>query len=76
MTNAFESLGIDRLSFEERMALVDQIWDSLAAEVEQKPLTESQKQEVNRRLAEHESNPSSAIPWEEVEARILARWKK
>jgi len=76
MVNTVESLGIDRLSFDERVALVGQIWDSIAAEAERAPLTDAQKHEVDRRLAAHAANPSAAVPWEEVEARILARLKK
>ena len=37
MTPTLESLGIDRLSVPERVALVHAIWDSLAAEIEATP---------------------------------------
>ena len=39
------------------------------------PLTDEQMQEIRRRIAEHERDPSSAIPWEEVRARLWARLK-
>lgn len=64
---------IDKLTLAERIALVQEIWDSIAAEVEQSPLTEAQRQEVDRRLAAHRANPHAAIPWEQVEAEALAR---
>ena len=51
--------------------MVQQIWDSIAAEAEQTPLTEAQKQEVYRRLAAHEADPQAAKPWEQVEAEAL-----
>ena len=41
--------------------------------VEQAPLTEVQRQEVDRRLAAHRANPAAAVPWEQVEAEALAR---
>jgi len=76
MPTTIEALGIDRLSVAERLTLVQQIWDSIAAEAEQAPLTEAQKQEVDRRLAAHEADPQAAIPWEQVEAEALARLRR
>jgi putative addiction module component (TIGR02574 family) len=76
MSPTLQALGIDRLSVAERIALVQEIWDSIAADAERSPLTEEQKQEVDRRLAAHRANPQAAIPWEQVEAEALARLGK
>jgi len=76
MSPTLQALGIDRLSVGERIALVEEIWDSIAADAERSPLTEEQKQEVDRRLAAHRANPQAAIPWEQVEAEALARLGK
>lgn len=73
MSQALRALGIDGLSVEDRIRLVQEIWESIATEVEQRPLTEAQRQEVDRRLAAHRANPQAAIPWEQVEAEALAR---
>jgi putative addiction module component (TIGR02574 family) len=73
MAPSLEALGIDRMSFEERLALVEAIWDSLAAQTAVAPLTDAQKAEVDRRWAAHQANPQAAIPWEQVEAAALAR---
>jgi putative addiction module component (TIGR02574 family) len=73
MTPALQALGIDRLSVAERIAIIQEIWDSIAEEVEKAPLTEAQRQAVDRRLAAHEANPEAAIPWNQVEADALAR---
>jgi len=73
MSPTLQALGIDRLSVGERIALVQEIWDSIAADAERSPLTEEQKQEVDRRLAAHRANPQAAIPWEQVGAEALAR---
>jgi putative addiction module component (TIGR02574 family) len=73
MSTTFQPLGIDRLSIEERVALVHEIWDSIAAEAEGSPLTDDQCREVDRRWANHLANPEAAIPWEQVEAEALAR---
>jgi putative addiction module component (TIGR02574 family) len=71
-----QSLGIDRLSVAERIALVGAIWDSIAAEAERAPLSDAQREEVDRRLAAHRANLSAAVPWEQVEAEALARLRK
>lgn len=63
--------GIEKLSIGERIALVQALWDSIASEVESLPLTEAQRQEIDRRLAAHRANPQAAIPWEQVEERTM-----
>ena len=44
-------LGIDRLSIEDRLALAQQIWDSVAADLEAQPLTPELRAELERRVA-------------------------
>jgi putative addiction module component (TIGR02574 family) len=73
MHPTLQALGIAHLSVEERLALVQAIWDSIAPEVEAAPLTAAQEQEVARRLAAHQDNPQAGIPWEQVEVEALAR---
>jgi putative addiction module component (TIGR02574 family) len=62
------------LSPEERIQLAEDLWDSITPE-EVPPLTDEQKREIDRRLAEHEKKPERASPWEEVMARLWARYK-
>ena len=76
MPVTMKELGIDRLSPQDRLALVEEIWDSLAADQEQTPLTQAQEEEVDRRLAAHRANPQAAIPWEQVEAEALKRLQR
>ena len=76
MHASLKSLGIDRLPIEERLALVEDIWDSIAADTTALPLTDAQRSELDRRLAEHEISPDEVISWEEVRASITARLKK
>jgi putative addiction module component (TIGR02574 family) len=54
----------------ERMRLVEAIWDSISAVPEALPLTQWQKDELDRRLAEFEADPDSGATLEEVFARI------
>ncbi len=58
----------------ERIELVQDLWDSIKPE-DLPPLTADEMDELDRRLAEHHRDPSTAMPWEEVKARLLARYK-
>ncbi len=68
-----KSLGIDRLSVEERLELVEDLWDSIAEEDAATSLTDAQRAELDRRLAEYAANPNDVVPWEEIRASITAR---
>jgi len=61
-----------KLPVQERIDLAMALWDSIAEpdREEHLPLTEAQKAELDRRLAEHDRNPSRGIPWEEVQRRL------
>ncbi len=76
MAPTLQSLGIDRMSIEDRIALATAIWDSIAAEPHPPLLTEAQRQDLDRRLAEHASNPDDVVPWEQVKAEALARFAR
>lgn len=76
MNASVKSLGIDRLPVEERLALVEEIWDSIAADSGAVPLTETQRAELEKRIAEDDVNPDDVIPWEQVKAATLARLGK
>jgi putative addiction module component (TIGR02574 family) len=63
-----------KLSVSERIQLVEDIWDSIAAEAPDDALglSQAQKAELHRRVAEHRADPSSTVPWERVRARLLS----
>lgn len=76
MPPTLEALGINNLSVEDRIVLVHAIWDSIPVQQHSALLTEAQKQELQRRLDEHEANPGDVVPWEQIKAEALARWQK
>jgi len=71
-----KSLGIDRLGVEERLALVEEIWDSIAADSSTIPLTDAQRDELARRYEEDEAHPNDITPWEDVKAATLSSLDK
>ena len=60
-----------KLSIPERLALVEEIWDSIAEDNEYFELTEEQRQELDRRLEAFRANPSRGRTWEEIKADFL-----
>jgi diamine N-acetyltransferase len=64
---------ISILSVEDRIRLVQAIWDSIDAQSEQFELTEAQKQELSRRLEDCKAYTNTVISWEEAKAQALAR---
>jgi len=59
------------LSVAERIQIVEDIWDSIAAVPESIPLSEDQKKELDRRLEAYHANPDAGSPWNDVKQRIL-----
>jgi putative addiction module component (TIGR02574 family) len=55
---------------EERVEIAYQLWESVPASSDDLELTEEQKAELDRRMAEYERDPSRAIPLEQFLARI------
>jgi len=59
-----------KLSAAERLELVEELWDSIADDDEALALTEEQRRDLERRLAEADADPTGGSPWEEVRKRI------
>jgi len=62
-----------RLSVDERLELVEALWDDIAERNEVPQPTDAQKEELDRRLTDHEANPDDVVAWSEVKASALAR---
>ncbi len=59
------------LPVEERLDLVEAIWDSIAEMPDALRLTEAQRIELDRRLEAYRQDPVAGSPWSEVKERIL-----
>lgn len=76
MTAILRQLGIDRLTVGERIALAQEILDSVAAKQPRTPLSDTKRRELDRRLADQAAHPEDGVPWEDVEAAALARFAR
>lgn len=76
MVPTLQNLGLDKLSVEDRLALADAIWESVAREMEASSLTAAQRAELERRLADSIARPEAITPWEQIKARALSRARR
>lgn len=76
MNTSMKALGIARLPVEERLTLVEDLWDSIAAHSAAVPLTDAQRLERQKRIEEDDARPDDLGPWETVQASTLARLGK
>ena len=73
MSPTVASLGLDKFTIEERIALVGELRESIEPERTSAPLTPAQAAELDRRIAEDDASPNDVFTWEEVEAEIRTR---
>ena len=59
------------LPAEQRLQLVEAIWDSLIEIPQAIPISEDVREELDRRLAAYYEDPSSARPWREFREELL-----
>lgn len=59
-----------KLNVPERVQLIEAIWDSIAAAPDPLPVTDKQRQELDRRLDAYAHEPSDLRPWDEVRERL------
>ena len=64
------------LDVDEQIELVEAIWDGIVSRDAVPALTDEQKAELDRRLADHLANPDDVVPWSEVKAAALAKFKQ
>lgn len=68
-----ELAPILQLSRDERLRLVEELWDSIAQEESQQPLAQWKIDKLVRRKEAFEKDPSKARTWEQVKARIVGQ---
>jgi putative addiction module component (TIGR02574 family) len=59
-----------QLTIAERIQLAEDIWDSVAAFPEALPLTDAQKEELDRRLQAYAESPNEGVSWDELKNRL------
>ena len=63
---------LKRLSAEEKLILVGELWDELATDPDAFPPREDHIQPLRDRLEHYRRHPDDVLAWGEVKARIIA----
>ncbi|MDP2025590.1 addiction module protein [Sulfuriferula sp.] len=75
MGHVLQELGIDQLPVEQRMELVQEIWDSIAHEMGLLSPTPEERGELESRMAEDGTSPAGVSIWDEIKSDALKRWQ-
>ncbi|MEI6082916.1 MAG: addiction module protein [Verrucomicrobiota bacterium] len=68
---------LPNLSAKERREILDSLLQLEGAGwLDAADLTDEERQLIESRLEAHRQNPDAAIPWEDVEAKLIARFGK
>lgn len=64
---------VSRLTAAQKLLLVSELWDDLAAHPTEVPVSREQIAELDRRMAEYRRDPSHVTTWEAIQQRILGK---
>jgi putative addiction module component (TIGR02574 family) len=67
------AVDIERLSTDERLELLDQLWDSLGRDPQALPLSDEQQRELDQRLDELEREGPKGLSWDEAVEQIRSK---
>ena len=60
------NIDISELSPEERLELIEELWDSLGGRPDALALTDAQREELDRRIDEMDRDETLGEPWRDV----------
>ena len=64
---------ISKLSTPEKILLVEDLWEAIASDESLVPVTQSHREELDRRLEKHKSTQGKLLSLEELQTRIERR---
>jgi putative addiction module component (TIGR02574 family) len=64
---------VNRLTPAEKLLLVSELWDDLAAHPTEIPVSPDQVAELDRRMDAYRLDPGQVTSWEAIQQRILGR---
>ena len=68
---------LPKLTPDERREILDKIWELDGGDwLDSGELTNADRVLIEQRLAEHEGNPESSVPWDDVEDRLRRRFNQ
>lgn len=73
MATAIRVEDILELDIDERLRLMEVLWESLAASPDRVAVTDAQRRVLDVRLAEHAHDPDDVVAWDDARASIRVR---
>ncbi|OLE60534.1 MAG: hypothetical protein AUI36_12245 [Cyanobacteria bacterium 13_1_40CM_2_61_4] len=64
------------LPLAERIELIEALWESIAQEGYEPPLTAEQAAELDRRLEAHQKNPDDVLSWDTIKTDLQNKYTK
>ena len=61
-----------QLSPADKLSLVTELWDDLASQPDEIPVTSEQIAELDRRMAAYRKDPTQVTTWAAIKSRILS----
>lgn len=71
-----DKVSVFDLTPPEKLQLVEDLWDDLAATPSEVPVYEWQKKELARRKANLMNNPGAGLSWDEVKLKARSRYAR
>lgn len=67
VTESLKKFGLDKLDVEQRLALIEEIWNSIDAEESADiQMSDAQRAELGVRLLDDDANPDDLVSWESI----------
>lgn len=70
MSQLLPGFDLEQLTIPERLELIGQIWDSIPDTPDAIEMPDWHRRELERRLEQADAGTNTAIPWEQVRARL------
>ena len=64
---------VARLTSAEKLLLVSELWDDLAANPTEVPISRQAIAELDRRMAEYRRDPSKTTTWDAIQKRLSGK---
>ena len=71
MSISIRSLGLDELPVEDKISLIDQLWEDVIARDKVVPISDELAEELKKRLADYRANPENSYTPEQVREAAL-----
>ena len=63
----------EQMSVSERILTLQDLWDEIAADPENVPVTDEQRAELDKRLSAHHERPGETSTWDDVKRRVQSK---